>query len=129
MIIDYVDNLELSDEAAEQYFNELRSLDYLSTGLNFLNAQVQRIESEFRGSLDSDGMVRMFGNAPQLEGMSQNLVACAFHWYSVTACNYVKLVGWLANEGDATKAAEYLKHVFTKGTYLAKQSRGTFRTN
>lgn len=111
MIIDHVDNLELSDRAMEQYFNELRSLEYLSTGLNFLNVQVQRIESEIRGRLDSDTVVHMFGNAPELEGMPQDLVACAFHWYSVTACNYVKLVGWLANEGDASKAAEYLKHV------------------
>jgi len=53
----------------------------------------------------------MFGNAPQLHGIPQHLVACAFHWYSVTACNYVRLVGWLVNGGDTAKATEYLKHV------------------
>ena len=35
------------------------------------------------------------------------LVACAFHWYSVTVCNYVLLVGWLVNEGDTKAAKKY----------------------
>ena len=111
MIIDYVDNLELSDSAAQRYCNELRTLDCPLAGLDFLNSQVRRIESEVGGRLDSDKVAHMFGNAPQLQGIPQNLVTCAFHWYSVTACNYVKLVGWLANEGDTSRATEYLKHV------------------
>ena len=86
MIIDYADILELPDEDTEQYFNELRSLEYLSTGLNFLNAQVQRIEAEVSGRVGKDKVVHMYGNAPALEGVPQDLVACAFHWYSVTAC-------------------------------------------
>ena len=111
MIIDYVDNLEIPDEAAEQQFNELRSLEYLSKGLNFLNAQVQRLESEIRDRLGNDRIVRMYGSAPELEGIPQDFVACAFHWYSVTACNYVKLAGWLINGGDTSKATKYLQHV------------------
>ena len=111
MIIDYVDNLELRDEDAEQYFNELRSLKYLSTGLNFLNAQVQRLEAEVRSRLENDKVVQMYGNAPALEGIPQDLVACSFHWYSVTACNYTKLVGWLVNGGNTFKATKYLQRV------------------
>ena len=34
MIIDYADNLGLPDDDTEPYFNELRSLEYLSTGLS-----------------------------------------------------------------------------------------------
>ena len=30
----------------------------------------------------------------------RGLVACAFHWYAVSACNYVSLTGWLAH-GEA----------------------------
>ena len=111
MIIDYADNLGLPDEDTEQYFNELRSLEYLSTGLNFLNAQVQRIEAEISGRMGKDKVVQMYGIAPALEGVPQDLVACAFHWYSVTACNYVKLVGWLVNGGDTSRATKYLRHV------------------
>ena len=111
MIIDRVDNLEIPDEEEKQYFNELRSLEYLTKGLNFLNAQVQQFEAEISGSLEKDKIVHMYGNAPALEGIPQDLVACAFHWYSVTACNYVRLVGWLANGGDTSKATKYLQYV------------------
>lgn len=40
-----------------------------------------------------------FGNVPGLEWLPKGLVACSFHWYSVSVCNYVQLVGWLANDG------------------------------
>jgi hypothetical protein len=65
----------------------------------------------------------MFGNAPQLQGIPQDLVACAFHWYSVTACNYARLVGWLVNGGDIAKATEYLKHVIP-GVYVWRNKVG-----
>ena len=111
MIIDHIDNLELQDDEVEQYFNELRSLQHLSTGLSFLNDQVQRIEALVSGRLDNDLVFEIHGNAPQLDGIPQELVACAFHWYSVTACNYVRLVGWLASGGDTSESREYLKRV------------------
>jgi hypothetical protein len=111
VIIDHVDDLQLADEEAKKYFNELRSLEYLAAGLHFLNAQVQSIEAVVRDRLDNKLQVFMFGNAPQLQGIPQDLVACAFHWYSVTACNYARLVGWLVNGGDIGKATKYLMHV------------------
>lgn len=111
MIIDYIDNLELQHADTERYYNELRSLNYLSVGLSFLNAQIQQIESEVSAKLPENQIFEMYGNAPELEGVPQDLVACAFHWYSVTACNYVRLVGWLVSAGDSQKAFEYLKQV------------------
>ena len=41
----------------------------------------------------------------------QDLVACAFHWYSVTVCNYALLVGWILNDGSSKKAKKYQKSV------------------
>ena len=55
--------------------------------------------------------VFVFGNAPGMEGVNQALIACGFHWYAVTACNYVKMVGWLTNNGDSSKAEKYMKSV------------------
>ena len=46
-----------------------------------------------------------------MKGIPQDLVACSFHWYAVTVCNYAKLVGWLANDGDSIKAREYMERV------------------
>ncbi len=111
MIIDHIDKIELPDDMARLHYNELRSLDYLATGLNFLYKQVQGLEVRITEGVEKDKQVFFFGNSPQLKGIPQDLVACAFHWYAVTVCNYVKMVGWLANGGDSTKAVDYLKQV------------------
>jgi hypothetical protein len=110
-VIDYIANLRLSDEQEKEHLNELRSLAYLATGLRFLYEQVQRVEAEVTERLPKDKQVRIFGSSPDMQGISQDLVACAFHWYAVTACNYVKVVGWLANNGDSSEAKEYMQHV------------------
>ena len=123
MIIDYIDNLELQSDEVEQYFNELRSLQYLSNGLSFLNDQVQGIEAIVNGRLDNDQVFEIHGNAPQLSGVPQELIACAFHWYSVTVCNYVRLVGWLVSGGNTAESREYLKRVLPE-VYLWRNKVG-----
>ena len=123
MIIDHVDNLDLRDEDAKQYFNELRSLEYLAKGLSFLNSQVQKVEAEVIDRLEKNLKVFIFGNAPQLQGIPQDLIACAFHWYSVTACNYIRLVSWLVNGGDTAKGTKYLKLVLPE-VYLWRNKLG-----
>ena len=111
MFLDYVDNLQLKDDDAEKRGNELNSLRYLARGLWFLNEQVSKIETQVAAKMPNGKRVFHFGNSPDLEGIPQDLVACAFHWYAVTACNYVKMVGWLANNGDSKNAKEYIDRV------------------
>ena len=112
MIIDHIDKLELSDEQVEQHYNELRALDRLWVGLSNLDYNVRKMEAEAGERLGiKTKVVHSFGNNPRLEGIPQDLVACAFDWYSITACNYVKLTGWLLNAGDTRKANEYLQNV------------------
>ncbi len=114
MILDHIDKLGLPDEKVKTQFNGLRSLDYLAAGLKFLYEQVHRLETEIIGRLGNSKRVFIFGNAPEMQGINQDLVACAFHWYAVMVCNYVKIVGWLANNGDSSKAREYLKRVLPR---------------
>lgn len=111
MIIDHVDKLELADDEVGNYANELGSLDYLAQGLWFLYNQVQRSEASINERVGKDKHVLMFGNTPALEAVSQGLVACAFHWYAVSVCNYVRMVGWLAYGQATTSALDYLKRV------------------
>ncbi len=108
MIIDHIDNLELTEAQEKNYANELHSINYLARGLEFLYAQVQSVEAEVIKRLAKDKQVFIFGNAPEMQGINQDLVACAFHWYAVTVCNYVKMVGWLANGGSSPRARDYL---------------------
>lgn len=110
-VIDYIANLKLSDEEEVGHFNELSCLSYLATGLRYLYEQVQSVEAEVNKRFPRNKEVFVFGSAPGMEGVNQALVACAFHWYAVTACNYVKMVGWLTNNGELSKAKKYMKSV------------------
>jgi hypothetical protein len=111
VILDHIDSLGLSEEAVRANGNELNCLAYLSQGLQFLDWQVKRIEEKVLEGLDPKLRVVLVGNHPALRAVPQGMVACAFHWYAVSACNYVRLVGWLVNEGDSKKANEYVAHV------------------
>ena len=109
--IDYIDKLELTDDEASKHFNELHSLGYLAHGLWFLYDQILKIEDQINERAGKNKRVFHYGNSPDLEGIPQDLVACAFHWYAVSACNYVKMIGWLVSNSDSTKAREYMERV------------------
>lgn len=111
IVIDHIESLELNNDEESKYFNDLHSLQYLSQGLWFLYNQVHKIEAKIAEDIGKDKKVLMYGNVPELKEISQSLVACAFHWYAVSVCNYVKLVGWLAYNNDSTQASKYMKRV------------------
>ena len=96
MELDKFEGREFSCDDVERFHNELGSLEYLASGLNYLNTQVSQIEAKVRDQHPELG--ESFGNAPGLEWLPKGLVACYFHWYSVTVCNYMLLVGWLLND-------------------------------
>ena len=110
-ILDHVDSLRLDEGAERRYGNELNSLTYLAQGLQFLSGQVEQVEAAVRGRLPPEKMVTLFGNAPKLRGAPMGLIACSFHWYAVSACNYIRLVGWLTSGGDEAAAAAYVGRV------------------
>ena len=110
MIIDHVDKFELSDEEVKRYHNVLNLLKTLATGLEYLSNQVSKFEDEIR-----DGQpTRVFGgggNHPMFRGIPMDLIYCAFKWYSVTACDYVRTIGWLTHGENKEKARDYLIRV------------------
>jgi hypothetical protein len=111
MIIDHIDKLEVPDDNLGIYGNELRSLTYLAQGLQFLYEQVKSTEDQIIEAVGRDKRHIIYGNHPALKSAPQGLIACAFHWYAVSACNYVRMVGWLVNGGDSKKARQYMQRV------------------
>ena len=110
MILDHLEPLEVTDEFASAHKNELNSLGYLSQGMSFLYRQVKDI-GEKAFNQQPDKQVFSFGNAPGFEWVPQGLLACSFHWYSVSACNFVRMIGWLGSDGDTDRALEYVRRV------------------
>lgn len=114
VILDYIDHLELSADDARLRFNELHSLAYLVEGLTFLAGQVAKIEARIKEqelkAIGPDKVAFSFGNRPGLDWVPQGLVASAFHWYSVSACSYARLVGFLGY-GAPAEAQKYVETV------------------
>jgi len=98
--LDYIENFTLSREDLDKYFNELNSLRYLSEGLSFLYKQVKKVEATVTKRIDPKTLVFSYGNDPLMAGVPLGLIACSFHWYSVSVCNYALLVGWIRHTID-----------------------------
>jgi len=65
---------------------------------DFINQRVTRCNELERQRVNPQGKLKIClgGNAPGLEGIPQGLLTCLFHWYAVTACQYVRTVGAIA---------------------------------
>ena len=111
MIIDYCENIDLSERVLEAHPNELSAIGYLAEGLHFLYRQVNRIEEKVQEQLGPNVQTVFVGRPPPFEWIPLGLVACSFHWYAVSACNLTRLIGWLAYEEVSTEATAYVKKV------------------
>ena len=121
MILDYVEKLELPDNLKPKFFNKLQSLKHLQQGLHLLYVNTRAIEQKAKKQVNSgawleslppevqksfkgkDTRVLAAGNYPFLKGLCQDIVYCFFQWYSVSACNYVRLVGWILKRIDSNR--------------------------
>lgn len=131
MIVDHVDGLDIPNELVSRYHNESLSLQHLWEGMGLLNHAVKKLEDRAQKQVekgfvsesmtediqsDSAGKdVKSFflGNAPTLEWLPKGLLYCYFQWYAISACNYVRLLGWLLKQADALRLdpTEYVKDV------------------
>lgn len=102
MLKDHIDGFELSDELLQQFANEANALDTLITGLNFHFGQVSNVESVVRSRIEPGTGVFVVGNDPLTDGLPMHLITCSFHWYAVSVCNFVRLIGWLHHTHDPT---------------------------
>lgn len=116
MILDHIDNLELP--TTNRFSNELQMLRSLELGLRLLYQETKSIEQKTQNNIQEnsngrDMQISAMGNAPRLQGIPQDILCCFFHWYSVSACDYVRLTGWLAKQNDkkAKKPKDYEKSV------------------
>ena len=97
-ILDYVDEIKVSGNVFAEPANEYWALICLREGLNSLFHIVAKYEGIVNNRLKSKGRhnVWIIGNAPTLEGIPLGLLTCMFHWYAISACQYVKTVGAIA---------------------------------
>jgi hypothetical protein len=105
-------------------------------GLEHLYLQTRSMEEELH-ALMRPALVTIVYNAksnpPTRADLLWSLVACNFNHYAVALCNYVKLVGWIGHEQDASRpvASQYVQEVIPAvltyrdkiGAHFARASR------
>ena len=102
MILDHKIPIDLPEERANEFHGELQSLSYLTSGLFLLHGQTKKYEAkvlERRAQRKGPPILFSYGsNPPGMEDVPQDLVACFFHWYAVSICNFVWVVGWIGSQ-------------------------------
>jgi hypothetical protein len=101
-VLDHVDNISVPGNVFERPSNEYWALVCLRDGLEFLYHQAVRcdqVANESLGLQDGTEFVGI-GDVPGTNRVPKSLLTCAFHWYAVSACNYVRVVGAVAYRQD-----------------------------
>lgn len=90
--IDFIDQVIVEENTCG---NELRSLRTLTIGLMDLCAFVKRREVAFEKANGGKLKVMMYGAMNQEEQRFLDVTACMFHWFGLSLCNFVRLVGFI----------------------------------
>lgn len=113
-ILDHLDNIQVPGDVFGEAVNEYWALICLRDGMEFLYQQALRCDEAVKREVNPGGNVRFFGggNLPPFSQISRTLLTCAFHWYAISACQYVRTVGAIACKQDPNRP---LPHAYADG--------------
>lgn len=114
-ILDHIDNITAPGNVFQEPANEYWALICLQHGMELLYHQAHECEQAVKQRVNPNGNVRYFGsgNSPTFDQVPQTLLTCWFHWYAISACQYVKTVGAIARKLDPSRPLphEYAKNI------------------
>lgn len=111
--LDYIENIEVEGDPFSEPANEYYALLCLKSGMNYLYRFAKKCDEVCLSQLDPKKQIFFFGNFPEIKGIPNQLLSCAFQWYSVSACQYVRTVGTIAyiQDNHRKKPPEYVESV------------------
>lgn len=92
-ILDHIEGFSISGEPFREPVNEYWALICLWEGMEFLYRQARRADETVLSRLPKNEKLFSFGNFPVYDDLPKALLTTSFHWYAVSACNYVRTVG------------------------------------
>jgi len=114
-ILDYIDNIVVPGLVFKNPANEYYALVCLHDGMNLLYRYAKRCDDAIRSRVNTKGNLRYMGmgNLPEFQGIQKTLLTCFFHWYAISACNYVRTIGRIAylNDNTHSRPHTYAKKV------------------
>lgn len=102
VLIDGVERIKVS---RDDFFNEVHTLRTLFIGLKRLYGPLKAREVEFERRTGGKVKVLSMGGHSDEEVEFLDFVACEFHWFGVSVCNFARLTGLIRgiHRGDFTK--------------------------
>jgi hypothetical protein len=100
-----IDALERIEVPRDDYFNEIHSLRTLHMGMRALCGMIKSKEIAFARAGGDKLKVFQFGATTPQEQEFLETVACFFHWFGVSICNFARLVGFIRgmSHGDFSR--------------------------
>ncbi len=104
-ILDHIDDIKVPGNVFFEPANEYWALLCLKKGLDFLYRHVDRIDAATRDRINPTGNLKVFshGNDPETVDVPKQLLTCSFHWYAISACQYVRTIGAIAYKQDDSR--------------------------
>lgn len=112
--LDYIDHIKVSGDVFIKPVNEYWALLCLWHGLENIYRQTLKIEIISRRIINPTNKYKVFcyGNVTAFENIPKELLTCMFHWYAVSACQYVRTVGTIAYKlNNEEKPINYIKKI------------------
>lgn len=103
-VLDHLDNITVPGNVFHEPVNEYWALICLRDGMEFLYRQALRCDQDVMQQVNPDGNACFLaGNLPEFRQVPNTLLTCAFDWYSISACQYVRMVGAIAYRVDPNR--------------------------
>jgi hypothetical protein len=104
ILLDGIERLEVSQS---DYFNEIVTLRTLIMGLRQLYGMVKSKEVAYERAGGDKVSGGFYGFASDAHRESLETIACCFHWFGLSVCNYVRLTGFVRGLscGDFSRSA------------------------
>ena len=104
-VLDHLDGISVPGNVFCEPVNEYWALMCLHDGMEFLYRQSLHCDQAARQQVNPHGNVSFvgWGNVPTLNQIPKTLLTCAFHWYAISACQYVRTVGAIAFRLDPNR--------------------------
>jgi hypothetical protein len=117
-VLDHVERITVPGNPFHEAANEYWALICLHHGMEFLYDQALRSDEAVKRPVNPSGNARFFasGNDPAFDQVPKALLTCAFHWYAISACQYIRTVGAIAHRQDSGRP---LPKVYAQGVIPA----------
>lgn len=108
-ILDHIDRIEVSGNVFGEPCNEYWELLCLWDGMEFLYHQVAQCDAFAKEAINLNGeySVTVLGSDPRLSQIPKTILTASFHWYAISACQYVRIIGRISGRKDP----EYINSV------------------